>query len=191
MTHPNLRGASLTYRWKCLAQLQLLEVGSVGKGLVSSGTRPWLVDDDHPGSSLFHHRPTYSRCQPVRHLSQRRGAVYYMWCRPSCMLRRQRGRVRIAPMVTGGALKAKARGTTGLRFEIHRLADFLRVSACPCCYRHWPRRNRQSRARAGSRGSSWGSSRPSRSASRSGCRCPRGRCSGCDPAYPSWHPSYR
>jgi poly-beta-1,6-N-acetyl-D-glucosamine synthase len=90
VTQPNLRGASLTYRRECLAQLLPLEVrlGWEAIGVVRARIRGWetaIISD----LSYFHHRPTGARdVSRFASYAEDGETAYYMWYRPSYMLLR-------------------------------------------------------------------------------------------------------
>ena len=91
VTSPNLRGASLTYRWECLAQLLPLEARPMGWeaiGIVRARVRGWetvLFSDLH----YFHHRPTGARdVNRFASYAEDGDTAYYMSYRPSYMLLR-------------------------------------------------------------------------------------------------------
>jgi biofilm PGA synthesis N-glycosyltransferase PgaC len=90
VTHPNLRGASLTYRKACLAQLLPLEARYSWDGIacIRARIRSWetAVMRNVP---YFHHRPTGSRDHNRFSSYVEDGdSAYYMWYRPSYMLGR-------------------------------------------------------------------------------------------------------
>ena len=87
VTHPNLRGASLTYRKACLAQLLPLEARYSWDGItcIRARIRSWetAVLRNVP---YFHHRPTGSRDHNRFSSYVEEGdSAYYMWYRPSYM----------------------------------------------------------------------------------------------------------
>jgi glycosyltransferase involved in cell wall biosynthesis len=90
VTSPNLRGASLTYRRECLAQLLPLEVrlGWEGIGVVRARLRGWetTIIPDLP---YFHHRPTGARdVSRFASYAEDGDTAYYTWYRPSYTLLR-------------------------------------------------------------------------------------------------------
>jgi glycosyltransferase involved in cell wall biosynthesis len=90
VTSPNLRGASLTFRRECLAQLLPLEGrhGWDGIGVVRARLRGWetRIIPDLP---YFHHRPTGARdVSRFAGYAEDGDTGYYMWYRPSYMLLR-------------------------------------------------------------------------------------------------------
>jgi biofilm PGA synthesis N-glycosyltransferase PgaC len=90
VTHPNLRGASLTYRGECLTQLLPLEgrYSWDGIAIVRARTRGWetAIISDLP---YFHHRPTGARdVSRFESYADDGDSAYYMWYRPSYMLLR-------------------------------------------------------------------------------------------------------
>jgi len=90
VTYPNLRGASLTYRGSCLAQLLPLEgrYGWDGIVVVSANIRGWETAI-FPQLSYFHHRPTGARdTGRFSSFAAEGDSAYYMWYRPSYMLLR-------------------------------------------------------------------------------------------------------
>ena len=91
VTHPNLRGASLTYRRECLAELLPLEARPMGweaLGIVRARVRGWetaLLSH----LKYFHHRPTGARdASRFASYAEDGDSAYYMWYRPSYMLLR-------------------------------------------------------------------------------------------------------
>jgi glycosyltransferase involved in cell wall biosynthesis len=91
VTHPNLRGASLTYRRECLAQLLPLEARQMGweaLAIVKARTRGWetaLIAN----LEYRHHRPTGARDHSrFSSYAEDGDTAYYMWYRPSYMVLR-------------------------------------------------------------------------------------------------------
>ena len=90
VTHPNLRGASLTYRNECLAQLLPLEVrlGWEGIGVVRARIRGWETETI-ANLPYFHHRLTGARdVSRFASHAEDGDTAYYMWYRASYMLMR-------------------------------------------------------------------------------------------------------
>jgi len=90
VTHPNLRGASLTYREECLTELLPLEgrYGWDGIAVVRANIRGWETKI-FPGLSYFHHRPTGARdASRFSSFAAEGESAYYMWYRPSYLLLR-------------------------------------------------------------------------------------------------------
>ncbi len=90
VTHPNLRGASLTYRRECLAELLPLEGrhGWDGIAVVRANIRGWETAIV-PDVSYFHHRPTGARdANRFSSFAEEGDSAYYMWYRPSYLLLR-------------------------------------------------------------------------------------------------------
>jgi hypothetical protein len=90
VTHPNLRGASLTYRRECLAQLLPLEgrYGWDGIAVVRARIRGWETATIS-NLAYFHHRPTGARDVSLfASYAEDGDTAYYMWYRPSYMLLR-------------------------------------------------------------------------------------------------------
>jgi poly-beta-1,6-N-acetyl-D-glucosamine synthase len=90
VTHPNLRGASLTYRNECLAQLLPLEARFAWEavGVVRARIRGWDTEIV-PNLPYFHHRRTGARdvSRFAAHADDG-DTAYYMWYRGSYMLLR-------------------------------------------------------------------------------------------------------
>ena len=85
VTHPNLRGASLTYRRECLAQILPLEgrYSWDGIAIVRANIRGWETGVFHD-LSYFHHRPTGARdTNRFSSFAAEGDSAYYMWYRPS------------------------------------------------------------------------------------------------------------
>jgi glycosyltransferase involved in cell wall biosynthesis len=88
VTHPNLRGASLTYRRECLTELLPLEGRHAWDGIavVRANIRGWqtaMVSD----LRYFHHRPTGARdTSRFTSFAEEGDSAYYMWYRPSYMV---------------------------------------------------------------------------------------------------------
>lgn len=85
VTHPNLRGAALTYRRECLAQLLPLEgrYSWDGIAVVRANIRGWETAI-FPDLSYFHHRPTGARdANRFASFAEEGDSAYYMWYRPS------------------------------------------------------------------------------------------------------------
>jgi len=90
VTHPNLRGASLTYRNECLAQLLPLEVrlGWEAIGVVRARIRGWETEI-FSNLPYFHHRPTGARdVSRFASYAEDGDTAHYMWYRASYMLLR-------------------------------------------------------------------------------------------------------
>jgi biofilm PGA synthesis N-glycosyltransferase PgaC len=91
VTHPNLRGAALTYRRECLAELLPLEArhgGWEAIGIVRARARGWDTAM-FPDLRYFHHRPTGARdLSRFASYTEEGGDAYYMWYRPSYLLLR-------------------------------------------------------------------------------------------------------
>ena len=90
VTRPNLRGASLTYRKECLAQLLPLEGRYAWDGIavIRANVRGWQTAM-FPELSYFHHRPTGARdAHRFAGFAEEGDSAYYMWYRPSYMLLR-------------------------------------------------------------------------------------------------------
>jgi glycosyltransferase involved in cell wall biosynthesis len=106
VTHPNLRGAALTYRQECLADLLPLEArhgGWEAIGIIRARARGWETAM-FPDCLYFHHRPTGARDASLfaSYTEEGEGA-YYMWYRPSYLLLRTlyRTLARREPAATG------------------------------------------------------------------------------------------
>lgn len=87
VTHPNLRGAALTYRSECLTQLLPLEGRHSWDGIavVRANIRGWETTL-FPELSYFHHRPTGARdASRFATFADDGDSAYYMWYRPSYM----------------------------------------------------------------------------------------------------------
>jgi hypothetical protein len=90
VTRPNLRGASLTYRNECLAQLLPLEGRFAWDaiGIVRARIRGWETETV-ANLPYFHHRPTGARdVSRFASYAEDGDTAYYMWYRPSYMLLR-------------------------------------------------------------------------------------------------------
>ena len=90
VTHPNLRGASRTYRRDCLAQLLPLEerFASEGIDVIRANVHGWSTATI-PALRYFHHRPTGGRDRSrFSSFSEEGKVAYYMWYRPSYLLMR-------------------------------------------------------------------------------------------------------
>jgi poly-beta-1,6-N-acetyl-D-glucosamine synthase len=90
VTYPNLRGASLTYRGECLAELLPLEgrFGWDGIAVVRARIRGWDTAS-FADVSYFHHRGTGARdASRFSSFADEGESSYYMWYRPSYMLLR-------------------------------------------------------------------------------------------------------
>jgi biofilm PGA synthesis N-glycosyltransferase PgaC len=90
VTHPNLRGASLTYRRECLSQLLPLEGRYSWDGIatIRARVRGWetAILSDLP---YFHHRSTGARdVSRFESYAEDGDSAYYMWYRPSYMFLR-------------------------------------------------------------------------------------------------------
>jgi len=95
VTFPKIRGASLTYRAACLAQLAPVEErqGWDGIDVVRASLRGWETATV-PDLRYFHHRPTGVRDANRFDGWTNEGAVsYYMWYRPLYLLVRTMYRV--------------------------------------------------------------------------------------------------
>jgi poly-beta-1,6-N-acetyl-D-glucosamine synthase len=146
VTHPNLRGAALTYRQECLAELLPLDSRHAGwevTGIVRARIRGWetaLLTQ----LSYLHHRPTgardVSRFASYMHEGD---AAYYLWYRPSYLLLRTLYRTArsrdLAPtgMAWGYSRAALRRGP---RHPEVALRDFMRSNQSP---RNWRFRARE------------------------------------------------
>ena len=91
VTHPNLRGAALTYRRECLAELRPLEArhgGWEAISIVRARNRGWetaLLTQ----LGYRHHRPTGSRdLSRFASYAEEGDGAYYLWYRPSYLLLR-------------------------------------------------------------------------------------------------------
>ena len=90
VTHPNLRGASLTYRNECLAELLPLEgrFGWDAIGVVRARIRGWETETV-ANLPYFHHRPTGARdLSRFASHAEDGDTACYMWYRASYMLLR-------------------------------------------------------------------------------------------------------
>jgi len=106
VTHPNLRGAALSYRQECLAELLPLEArhgGWEAIGIVRARARGWETAL-FPDLRYYHHRPTGARdLSRFASYAEEGGDAYYMWYRPSYLLLRTlyRAVARREPAATG------------------------------------------------------------------------------------------
>jgi glycosyltransferase involved in cell wall biosynthesis len=118
VTYPNLRGASLTFRGECLAQLLPLEGRYSWDGIVAvrANIRGWETEIVR-GLSYFHHRPTGSRdANRFASYAEEGDAAYYMWYRPSYLLLRTVYRtLRQGDPATAGLAVGFARSALGRR----------------------------------------------------------------------------
>ena len=90
VTHPNLRGASLTYRNECLAELLPLEARFAWDAIavVRARIRGWETETV-ASLPYFHHRPTGARdLSRFSSHAEDGDTAYYMWYRASYMLLR-------------------------------------------------------------------------------------------------------
>jgi GT2 family glycosyltransferase len=129
VTYPNLRGAALTYRGECLAELLPLEARYAWDGIaiVRANTRGWLTLLV-PGVSYFHHRPTGARDRHrFRSYAEEGDTSYYMWYRPSYMLLRTLYHtIGCRDVAAAGLAWGYARSVVGRRGR-HREAGFAEI----------------------------------------------------------------
>jgi len=150
VTHPNLRGAALTYRQQCLAELLPLEArhgGWEAISIVRARTRGWdtaLIKD----LGFRHHRPTGTRdLSRFTSYAEEGDGAYYMWYRPSYLLLRTlyrtlRSRNLAATGLAWGYTRAALRGAP--RHTEPALRDFMRSNQSP---KNWLVRARESAGR--------------------------------------------
>jgi poly-beta-1,6-N-acetyl-D-glucosamine synthase len=146
VTHPNLRGAALTYRQECLAELLPLEArhgGWEAIGIVRARARGWetaLFSD----LRYFHHRPTGARdLSRFASYTEEGDDAYYMWYRPSYLFLRTlyHAFARREPAATGLAWGyARSALTRKPRHAEPAFRDFMHSNQSP---RNWRIRARE------------------------------------------------
>lgn len=150
VTHPNLRGAALTYRRECLGELLPLEArhgGWEAISIVRARNRGWETAL-FPELGFRHHRPTGVRDNSrFASYAEEGDGAYYMWYRPSYLflrtLYRALGRRDLAATgLAWGFTRAALRGAP--RHSEPALREFMRSNQSP---RKWILRARESTGR--------------------------------------------